>query len=398
LKEGEPFNYYTLRDNLADINQYPDHYAKAVLVPGQQPETTDVLIEVKDRLPVHLDLSYDNFASKYIGKNEYTATLRDNNLLGFDDILALSYEGSNDYAYRLGSISYLAPVTNRTQIGVAASKNRVVLQKDLKAINAQGKSKLYSAFINQTLVEGANLKITANGGFDYKDVFNFELNNEVSRDRLRIVKSGFNIYYNDAFAGRNIFADEFFQGIPDIMAGSRAKDPQSSVVGAGGKFSKDVVDFLRLQQLPWDTSLLFKSEAQFTSDILPAIEEYQLGGIANNRGFGPLEAVGDTGQSLSTELNVPLYFIPTSVKVPFSTVSLYDATRFVAFYDWGHVNLRNPQAGEPKNRSLGSAGCGVRFDLPENFSLRVEIGWPVQGVPTSDHRHAHLWLQVIKEF
>ena len=398
LKKGEPFNYYKLRSDLFNINQYPDRNVKAIITPGQEPGETDVLLDVKDHLPIHVSFSFDNFGSKYLGKNRFTGIATDNNLLGFDDILTFQYQISQEHsAYKLESFRYLAPVTNNTQVGIYSTRNQIELQGQFKDTKARGKSAIYGAFINQTLVNDPDLKIVANLGFDYKDIFNFLLGVESSRDIERVAKTSFNVDYTDSFYGRNIVNDDLEVGIPDMWGGNRSVDTRSSVLGSGGKFIKDIFDYLRLQTLPFDSTLLIKGEAQFASRTLDATEQYQLGGIANIRGFAPGEAVGDNGQSATAELGLPVYGIPKNLQVPFSSAKLYDALRLAAFYDWGRVTVRVPQSGQFKDRVLDSYGCGIRLTLPENFFFRVDFAWPVTGKP-SDGRNEHTWVQVTKQF
>ena len=113
LKKGEPFNYNKLRSDLYNINQYPDRNVKAVITPGQEPGETDVLFDVKDQLPIHVTFSWDDFGSKYLGKDRYLGSVTDNNLLGIDDILTFQYQASEVRdAYKLESFRYLVPVTN----------------------------------------------------------------------------------------------------------------------------------------------------------------------------------------------------------------------------------------------------------------------------------------------
>jgi hemolysin activation/secretion protein len=67
------------------------------------------------------------------------------------------------------------------------------------------------------------------------------------------------------------------------------------------------------------------------------------------------------------------------------------------FYDLGNSHLRRPGTGERKNTTLRSVGCGVRFNLPEDFSVRVDLGWPLDKTP-SDSDHLHTWAMVSKNF
>ena len=100
---------------------------------------------------------------------------------------------------------------------------------------------------------------------------------------------------------------------------------------------------------------------------------------------------------MTWEWSFPIYFIPKASKVPFSKTSLYDAFRFVGFYDWANTRLRRPATGESKNKTLRSAGWGLRFKIAEDVSLRYDIAWPLDGTP-SDGKHAHQWMEVSKSF
>ena len=397
LKKGQLFNYNELRNNLNTINQYPDRNVKTVITPGKEQGETDVVFNVKDRLPIHVSFFYDNFGSRYIGKNRYLGTVTDYNLLGFDDVFTFQYQAGEMNASRVTSFRYQVPVFKNTEIGFYATQSQMELQEEFKVLEARGKSKLYGIFVNQTLINGQDLKVTASAGLDYKDVFNYQLGVESSRDRLRVPKFGFNVDYADALNGRNIFNNEIDFGVPNIMGGLRDVDSRSSRVGSGGEFVKDVVDYLRLQRLPWDASLFIKTQTQFASTILPAAEQYQLGGITNVRGFAPGEASGDSGNSFTAELGLPLYLLPRSMPVPFSKAKLYDSFRLTVFYDSGYVRSRNPQAGEPKKKNLDSLGWGMRLNLPQNFFIRLDFAWPVTGKPSDSHNQ-HIWFQVSKEF
>jgi len=228
---------------------------------------------------------------------------------------------------------------------------------------------------------------------------NYQLSAEQSRDRLRILTLGLDIDLTDRFyqGARTIIAPEIGFGIPDILGGSDKKDSRSSRTGAGGKFIKPSVSLLRLQKLPWESSLLWKNQAQVSGYVLPASQQLQLGGISNVRGYPSGETFGDMGYATTFELLAPAYPMPKDVRVPFSQAKFYDALRLAVFYDWGWVKLRNPQAGERRQDTLRSAGCGLRLNLPEDFSVRVDLAWPLDRMP-SDGDHFHPWVSVSKQF
>lgn len=397
-QQGEALNYNRLRADLSALNQAPDRSVKAVLTPGKEPGQTDVILNVKDRLPIHVGLSYDNYSSKYIGKHGFSGNLTHNNLLGFDDILTIEYrQAPSMNTYQLVSGRYLFPVTSSTQLGLYVAHNDLELQKDFEILDAEGQSDVYSIFVNQDLLTKDNYRIRGSLGFDYKDVYNYLLGEEDSRDKLRVVKLGLNVDGTDQFYGRNIVNNETSTGIPDFMGGSESIDDKSSRVGTGSKFIKNKTDVLRLQQLPWDANVLLKGQVQLSSHALPAVEQYQLGGINNVRGFAPGAAVGDSGETFTGEFSVPVYFLPQSIEVPYYKTKLYDAIRIPLYYDFGHVTLRNPQVGEKKETSLSSIGTGLSLSLPEDLTFRLDVAWKVNG-ETFDDKGQRVWMQASKQF
>jgi len=285
-------------------------------------------------------------------------------------------------------------------LGVLVSHSKEHLGGPFTDANSSGKSQMYSFYGSRKLIKNDNITSHFNFGFDYKDVYNSLGGNISSEDKLRIAKAGFDLDMSDDF-GRTIINDDFNFGIPDIMHGDRANmdssDVPTSRVGADGRFFKDTLNLLRLQRLPLDASLLWKNQFQFSPSKLTSTEQFQIGGPGSNRGYPPAESVGDQGYTMNWDLALPLYFIPKSWKVPASKSTVYEAARFIGFYDWSNVHLNSLQPGDSKNRTISSAGCGVRFNLPEGFFVSYEIAWPLMAIP-SDKKTVHQWIELSKTF
>lgn len=246
-------------------------------------------------MPVHLRLDYDNYGSRYVRKNRYSGTLSHNNIFGLDDILSLQYQAGEAEAYQLISMRYLVPVSDRTKLGGYATDSNLTLGKEYADLDARGKSRMYGVFASHEILNIDELTVTINTGFDYLDSFNFQSGAEQSRDRMRVAKLGFDMDYSDQLFGgaRTIFSTEADLGFANIMGGMKAKDDRSSRVGSGGKFLKFPVSLLRLQKMPFSSSLLWKNSAQLSSYTLAASQQIQLGGISNVRGYPSGEYVGD---------------------------------------------------------------------------------------------------------
>jgi hemolysin activation/secretion protein len=269
LQKGRLFNYNDLRKDLQRLNEKPDRTVKAVLVPGKEPGSTDIILEVSDRLPVHFRTEWDNYGSRYVRKERFTESVRHNNLLGFDDMLYLQAQSGESQDYMLFAMQYIIPVADRTKIGFAASDSKVDLGEEYADLNARGKSKMFELFAVQELYMSDDLRVNANAGFDYLDSFSFQLGSEQSRDRLRTLKLGFDADYSDAWDGRTIISPESSFGLGSIMAGLKDKDSRASRSGAGGKYIKHSMNLLRFQRLPHQLAFLWKNQAQVSRTRCP---------------------------------------------------------------------------------------------------------------------------------
>lgn len=390
LKPKDYFKYDSLQNSLTYINENPDRKAKAILVPGVEPGTTDIVIEVKDNLPIHIGFDYDNFGSRYMEKNRWAFVYENNNLLGFDDRLYLKYQMSQKSLYSLKNFRYVYPINEKTEIGGYYTHSRLVLGKEFRTLSAVGKANIAGIFVNRALYSNRILDLRYNFGFDYKDIKNYLLNSRSSVDEMRVFKNGLDIDVTDKF-GRTIIIPELDVGVADMWGGLRPKDPLASRVGAGGRFVKGVFNFYRLQPLPFSSALLFKNSAQLSHYNLAAAEQFQIGGAQSVRGYGPGEFAGDRGIYSSVEWSFPMYGLPKGIRIPLTQNKLYDSLRLVCFYDWANSRLNNPQAGEEKSDTLRGWGYGVRFNV-KDLSLKFEMGYPLGKLP-SDGNLAHPWVE-----
>ena len=400
IKKGDPFNYNDLKKDLENINERPDRTVKSVLTPGNEQGSTNVLLDVKDSLPIHVDLGYNNYLSRFLRGNIFSSTFTDNNLLGQDDILTFDYEVGDYNDYYSYSTHYLYPITKSLDLGAYASHSSEVMQGEFAAVGARGTSSMYGFYGSQQLIKNDDLNSHFNFGFDYKNVYNFLDTGLSSRDLLRIAKAGFDFDLADDW-GRTLISDEYDYGIPGIMGGTAehlsGTDMPTSRAGAGGQFVMDTLNILRLQKLPLDQTLLWKNQLQFSPSTLTATEQYQVGGPANNRGYSVADVVGDEGYSMSWELAQPPYFVPKSWGIPYTNTRIYDDFRFIEFYDWSNVHSNSVQPGDEKNQTLSSAGCGAKLNILKNLSASYEIAWPLMG-SSSDGKGVHHWVQVTLSF
>ncbi len=397
IKPDGYFDYSALQKSLVYINQHPDRLAKAILVPGTEPGTTDIVLDVEDNYPFHVGFSYDNYGSRYIEKNRYALRLEHNNLTGHDDKLHVKAQLSEGDHLVLQQIRYAYPLSKKLELGGYALLSKTKLGREFEDLNSEGEAAIFGIYSNYKWIERDDLAVGLNAGFDSKNIYNELSGAQVSRDELRVAKAGFDIDYIDNW-GRTIFTAQLDQGIPNFMGAMDDKDSDASRAGAGGKFTKGTFNLFRLQPMFWETSVLLKNSFQLSSNTLAASEQFQIGGATSVRGYPSGEFSGDKGVYSAFEWSIPAYGLSKDLKVPFREERLYDAFRFVLFWDIGFVNTNKPGTGEVESQTLRSAGFGGRLTLAEDFELRVEIGYPLGGPDPSDGDEAHTWVEAHIKF
>jgi len=397
LKQGDYFNYTQLAKSLRKINSQPDRVARAVLVPGKEPGATDVVLEVKDNLPIHAAFTYDDYGSRYILKNRYQFSASNNNLLGLEDIFQFMYTFSEGGAYSLIGGNYIIPITQKLKVGASALWSKLHLLDSYKPNDVKGNSELFSLFATQSILDEEKYSVNLNAGLDVKNIYNYQQGTKTSYDKMRVAKMSIDTDLSDRY-GRSIFTNGIEAGIPGFMGGLKAKDSHASSVGSGGAFVKYVMNLYRLQPMPFASNLLFKNQLQTSNRPLTSTEQFQIGGIINNRGYPPAEHVGDMGFSSSTEWSFPVYGVPKNLTVPFTKISWYDTTKLVAFYDYGNTYfLRNPGNIRKKFTSLSDLGWGVRVNLSKYFSFKLDVAYPI-GPKPSDGKTQRVWLAVTANY
>ncbi|MEI8176359.1 MAG: POTRA domain-containing protein [Candidatus Omnitrophota bacterium] len=382
LKQGDLFNYDVLRKDVNNVNEHPDRNAKIVLEKGAGAGETDVNIQLKDRMPIHATVGYNNYNSSYLGRNRYSVELKENNMFGIDHVASVEAQLGDDDHYHLYSGRYLMPITPRNKVGVYYVNVDQKLGGSVKNLNIEGRGNIAAIYDSYKLIDHDDFVMRINPEFDYKDIKNKMLGLTLSEDNVRVAKLGFDFDFTDRFGGRSLLTQEFDYGIPGFMGGLEAKDSKASSAGSGGKFFKSVTNAARIQTLPASASIMIRGSGQITNNNLVSTEQFNLGGPATVRGYPISELNGDQGIAGTAEVYIPPYFIPTKPTIPGTDLKYFNATKIVAFFDWGRVWRNNAQVGEAKTEEIYSAGPGLRFDIPNRFSFSFDYGFALGQKPS----------------
>ena len=393
------FNYNRLMRSLVVLNEYPDLQVRAVLQKGQEPFTTDILVTVVDKRPLHAFVDYNNVGSRYVSRYRTGTGFEYSNLLTQGDKVSLrEVNGSPIRTQGYASAGYELPINAYgTKASVSYMWSDFDVQREYRRLNAGGQSQAVSVALSHPLKRTLTSSMDATLGFDHKNLKNYLLGMTTSDDRLRIVNFCLiGDFLEKTMWGRDYYKLTLSQGVPDVMGGDGRNNAAASREGAGSYFLKSNIELGRYQRLFWDMMLLVKGQTQMASDVLPASEQFVIGGADTVRGFPSSEHLGDTGSLLNAELTLPPFF--GVHQVPFVHKTVKEFMQVVAFIDYGITQARNPQPGESRSYEIAGAGFGTRFNFGHDLSVKVDVGFPVAGPKPSSGDSAAVYVQAIKKF
>lgn len=406
----------TLQSSLLLLNEYPSLDVIAVLQAGKEFSTTDVVAQVKDSRPVSGSISYDNFGSEYTSENRLNVDLNIGNLLGSGDLLTLrGITGLDDIDF--DNLSYLraeyaVPITYYgTKMGGYYADSRYKVGKEYEPLEIHGETHLAGLYLTHPLIKTRMHTLDLKLGFDYKDIYEYMLDELASKDKIRVASLGATYNFIDKFYGRNIISVIYHQGIRDLFGGTGKNERESKRQGlweqlfgnndidvpriptsrlyADGGFSKGTLDLARVQKLPGYNYMLLKGSGQISGDNLFVAEQFFIGGISTVRGFSSASQGGDQGYCVSAEFHLS----PVFPEAKIINQTFGDMFKFVLFIDHGGVFKNDVLPGEDEDEYLTSIGAGFRLYAGKYFSVRLDYAVPrIDGVFEIDD--AELYAQV----
>jgi len=380
LAKLDVFRYQDLEESLFYLNQKPDRKAKAYLIPGLEPQTSDIILKAKEELPFHLKYEFHTRGTKFTHRPRHVISATHNNPFGMGDSLTTSLSIAEEGAFVGGSYLYTFPIEKTlTTLSISQGHARSRLVKKFKGLEIEGKSFSLTPRVTQTVARSMRFKADMDLSFEIKDSKTSVNNLKLSHDRMRVVRVGPRMSYRDKW-GRTLLNGDFRVGIPNILNGLKKIDDRASKKNAGGEFTAYNASLVRIQNLPFQSLLILRGVTQWTWDTLASLEQFRGGGAFSVRGYPESEATGDYGYNWSAEIRVPPPFVSRYWKIPFTKRTWRNSIRFLGFIEGAKTfNHQRALPSTVKDHFLLGTGFGLQVDLGK--SLQLELGW---GFPIGD--------------
>jgi len=369
------------------VNDLPGVRARFEIETGREPGTASLIVTPEAEPGFGGRLEYDTLGPRNTGVSRFGVHAVIASPTGLGDALQLNLSGSAGGGLYDGGASYRVPVGGSgLKLGAMLSEVHYSLPSAAALQNLRGTATLGDVFGLYPVVRSSNLNLFALATFAHKR-FEDRWESLAARRSTHSVQLGvLGDYRDDAFGGA-VSTYEL-----SLLQGGAALGPLYSLIGLQANYRKLDVSWSRLQNLvPGSLQLYLRAKGQFANTNLDPSERMPVGGADGVRAFDPAEGAADDAQLLTAELR---WLPPASL---FGNVAR--ELVFSAFYDWGHARYAHaPDAlgalaeellGPQNRATLGALGAGVLWERPNDFTVRFNLAWHVQGQPTI-RPHSHL--------
>jgi hemolysin activation/secretion protein len=396
---GYPVTQTSVERALLDVQDFPGLTVFGTFTQGDELGNTDLIVRVQDEDRFSFTPSVDNYGSEFTGEYRAMLDFTFNNLFRVADTvngyILQTFEPDNG---TYGGLSFKFPF-GRNAIGFGGSVNTFDVGglEGLTDLGVKGEVEQLDFYWDRTFANGRFFGASARLNIATKtattEIPGFDESNQkivISEDNLAVASFIFDMF-KASRKGRGFTVGSFTAdiGMPDKLGSMDGSgDGLSSRTGgdgerAGGSFEKYKFNFQHLRRMSANSSVLLRADAQYTDDILVALEQYSIGGPQNVRAYPIAEALVDTGASATVEF---IFRAPGFADKPTKGNRTWGEIFQVSLYgDYAYGETNNPRVNEEPTVDYSGYGLGLQFNVPGKFYARFDVASPIGSrEPTND--------------
>ena len=363
LREGDVFNAKNLQRAMKEINR-EDYVQVQTEVERQQEgdENTAITLNVRDRFPVNLNFSYDDYGRSYTGSQRVSFLVGMDNLTGLGDKI---YGGTILSSGATGWMAgYSLPVSSYgTRLSFDFSDSHVRLGGPYKSLNVKGNAQSYFFKLTQPLVQTAKSDLILYTGYDY---VNANTSAYIAGNPLRLSNYNLHVWRSGLYGMTD---DNYGRWIGNLgvdfgMGGDGHGAIQDTT------FFKLTAGATRVQRLFGRGLGIVRVGGQYSPNKLFAAEQMQMGGPYTLRGYQPAELIGDYGVTGTVEYRFPVPFLDRVLP------KIDERLKLAVFYDWGWLGENGNIYNYPQS-FLHSVGFGTYINFTDWLTAQIGVGFPL---------------------
>lgn len=340
----------------------------AKLSPGVNPNLSRLEVTVIEARAFNGNIILDNGRNPSVGSFRRGIRLGSNNLLGFGDTISATYintSGSN-----AADLIYAIPVSpHNTTISLAGGySGSEVIDRIFDDLDITGEYFYYELSVRHPLIEKPNEELALGLTLSRQKTKNFLLGEgfplslgaddfgEIEISAIRFFQDYVKRSSQDVFALSSRFSiglDAFNSTIND----ENIPDSRFFIWRGRGQY---------VRLLAPETLLVIRSDLQFSTEPLLALEQISIGGLGSVRGYRQDFLLTDNG-----------FFLSAEVRIPIVRASKIDGILQIApFIDYG-VGWNNGIFPDPDPKSIVGVGFGFIWQMGNRLNARVDWGIPL---------------------
>lgn len=372
---------------LFTLDDYPGVQLSSVFGPGSRPGSAAMLVKIKDEKSSAF-VSFDNYGSNFTGENRLRLHYDFNNLFGQADRFSFNLLATMSPQNGLyGDISYVQPMFSpKYRVGGGFSYNQFDVGQELSDLGITGESIILNGFISRQYARSRSDNFALAADLSLKNATSKVVSTVASEDKLSVFR--FDAIYagidrwlspaqHSASLSLSIGLADFLGSMDengDGLSGRRGGSQQR----AGGDFTKLFVSYTRAQPIFEFQTLLIRFRAQFTSDLLTAIEQFSLGGPDTVRAYPVAEALVD--EAMFTSIEWVAYASPEITQTWFNKLQLS------VFYDYATGSKNDPLVNEIPEVTLGGFGFSAQISPFNVINARIDLAFAAGGDEASENQ------------
>jgi hemolysin activation/secretion protein len=389
LREGDKIDANQLQDDVGWLNTNPFRTCDLIFEPGTEEGTTDLVIQTKDRLPLRLYTTFDDYGIDLTGKNRQSLGFNVGNLFSLDQQAGFQYTTAwkdvfNSMNAYSGSYSIPFPWRNSMTLYGSYTKSDAVLAANQ---SLQGDSWQISERYNVPLPTFGPLSHSLFAGTDFKQSINAltifgtnigsGINSGLAPFSIFQLTAGYDATVQDDWGLTSGEAAVYYS--PGGVSGwNNQKQFNQVILNANDNYVYGKFNFNRTFILPYKFTISGNFNAQLASTPMMPTEQYGIGGYNTVRGYDERSANGDQGYLMNVELRTP----PGSIFKMFGNQTVDDSFQFIGFFDYGYVeDIQAPAGSLEQTVFLMSVGPGLRYNIDRFVSVRFDWGFQLHQAP-----------------
>jgi len=397
LRPGTPLDSQQLTKDLDWLNTNPFRQVDAKFKLGEKLGTTDIQINVNDRIPFRPYVGYENSGTTNTGVNRVLGGFNWGNAFGLDH--QLNYQFATDIQYEhvwAHSASYIVPLPWRHNILVYGSYVDAVIDTGATGggTTAHGTSWQTSIRYSLPLFDIRQYRHELALGFDFKRANNNVLFGGTITQPSDVDVAQFAAGYTGLLPdnwGKTSLGLEFYYSPGDLTENNNDTAFNTLRHDSKSEYFYFRGNAERLTRLPYNFSYVLRGWAQWSNERLQPSEELALGGYSTIRGYNERVHLGDKGFIINNEIRTPSF--------PLRLFALQDQIQFLAFFDYGWATADDIQPSDGNaDRTLYSVGVGARYSVSHNFNLRFDYGIPLHDRDINGTQFSRVDLGAILSF